>query len=160
MLYNENIVTCDAKDVLAVDLVHTTTPAQVLCTNVSSWSLDNKIGARPRLACMRSSLCLDLATIINFVRPWLGDWGHSTMRCMNPNQGLQYNYYLSFSYMLDNYVCKIILDVEGCTDVNSNVCEQLCDNTRIPHSCFCYEGYQLNNDGFSCRGRLWINSIM
>jgi hypothetical protein len=51
-----------------------------------------------------------------------------------------------------NVVINFIIDINECIDENLNTCEQLCDNTAATHSCLCFDGYELNSDGFSCSG--------
>jgi fibulin 1/2 len=49
-------------------------------------------------------------------------------------------------------VINFIIDINECIDENLNTCEQLCDNTAATHNCLCFDGYELNSDGFSCSG--------
>ena len=44
------------------------------------------------------------------------------------------------------------LDVNECVDENVNPCEQICNNTNSSHNCLCFDGYELNNDNFTCAG--------
>ena len=44
------------------------------------------------------------------------------------------------------------LDINECVDESLNFCEQLCNNTNTSHNCLCFDGYELNNDTFSCSG--------
>lgn len=44
------------------------------------------------------------------------------------------------------------LDINECVDENLNSCEQLCNNTAAAHNCLCFDGYELNIDGYSCSG--------
>lgn len=46
----------------------------------------------------------------------------------------------------------IFLDIDECSDDDLHICEQLCNNTHGSHNCLCYDGYELNIDGFSCTG--------
>ena len=51
-------------------------------------------------------------------------------------------------------------DVNECMDDDLHVCEQVCNNSHGSHSCLCFEGYELNNDGFSCTGQKNTNVIV
>jgi len=42
-------------------------------------------------------------------------------------------------------------DINECTEVGDNRCEQVCINTAGSYTCACAEGYALNDDGFTCR---------
>ena len=53
-------------------------------------------------------------------------------------------------YCYINHQCDI--DVNECMDENLHTCEQLCNNAAATYSCLCFDGYELNSDGFSCSG--------
>ena len=53
------------------------------------------------------------------------------------------------------------LDINECIDNDLHSCEQMCNNTHGSHSCLCFNGYELNIDGFSCNGeKLVANSCL
>ena len=60
----------------------------------------------------------------------------------------------------NNYLSHIIkqiyksmhdADIYECTN-GTHSCEQVCNNTHGSYHCLCFSGYQLNDDGFTCRG--------
>ena len=44
------------------------------------------------------------------------------------------------------------LDINECSD-GTHSCRQMCNNIHGSYRCSCHGGYQLNNDGFTCRGQ-------
>ena len=48
-------------------------------------------------------------------------------------------------------------DIAECSD-GTNSCEQLCNNRQGSYECSCLEGYELDSDGFSCRGILYYHT--
>lgn len=44
-------------------------------------------------------------------------------------------------------------DVNECSDGEDN-CEQQCTNTKGAFVCSCDDGYDLNDDGYSCQSKL------
>ena len=53
------------------------------------------------------------------------------------------NYYLNLHYFL--------LDIMECKDGLHN-CSQICIELQGEYSCACYSGYELQEDGASCKG--------
>ena len=45
-----------------------------------------------------------------------------------------------------------ISDINECSD-GTHSCQQVCNNAYGSHRCSCHDGYQLNGDGFTCRGQ-------
>ena len=45
-----------------------------------------------------------------------------------------------------------LIDINECSDDIHN-CEQICNNTHGAYHCLCFDGYELQSDGFSCRGK-------
>lgn len=56
-------------------------------------------------------------------------------------------------------VCLTNLDIDECGNQNSP-CEQQCRNTNGSFECECNEGFLLNQDGISCRGKRTINQTL
>ena len=52
-------------------------------------------------------------------------------------------------------VCLHFSDVDECQNNSSNNCEQLCVNFPASFFCDCGEGYELNDDGRSCDGKIF-----
>ena len=53
---------------------------------------------------------------------------------------------------LDDCMCKMShADVDECQDSNGG-CGQVCNNSVGSYSCDCYQGYELEEDGFNCTG--------
>ena len=46
---------------------------------------------------------------------------------------------------------SILSDINECSDGTHN-CEQVCDNTYGSYNCRCLDGYELQNDSYSCAG--------
>lgn len=71
------------------------------------------------------------------------------------NYGSSYKLICAFVFKSHNFHSKShFIDIDECLAGLSN-CEHLCDNlycTQGKYKCLCHEGYQLNNDGYSCKG--------
>ena len=61
----------------------------------------------------------------------------------------------SFDNQIESLYC---IDNAECSD-GANNCEQLCNNRPGSFECLCLEGYELNNDGFTCTGMLQLYDI-
>jgi hypothetical protein len=44
-------------------------------------------------------------------------------------------------------------------DDDLHTCEHVCNNSHGSHSCLCFDGYELNSDGFSCTGQKHTMSL-
>ncbi|MCG8626666.1 MAG: hypothetical protein MJE68_32280 [Proteobacteria bacterium] len=42
-------------------------------------------------------------------------------------------------------------DINECSN-GTHSCKQVCNNTQGSHLCLCYNGYELNVDGYTCTG--------
>ena len=47
-------------------------------------------------------------------------------------------------------------DVNECA-INNGGCEQICNNTIGSFICTCDTGYQLDENGMNCSGKIWID---
>ena len=48
------------------------------------------------------------------------------------------------------------LDFDECASENSNGCQQNCSNTEGSYTCSCNVGYTLDEDGYTCNGKICI----
>ena len=46
---------------------------------------------------------------------------------------------------------SVLIDINECSD-GVHICQQVCNNTAGSHHCLCFDGYELNSDGYSCDG--------
>ena len=51
-----------------------------------------------------------------------------------------------------NLFAEFSLDINEC-NVNNAGCSHLCNNTAGTFNCYCHEGFELQNNTFSCRGK-------
>ncbi len=49
-----------------------------------------------------------------------------------------------------NTLKSLFLDVDECSSLRLNTCDQICENTSPGYRCKCREGYRLSPDGRSC----------
>ena len=52
----------------------------------------------------------------------------------------------------------LLTDIQECSDNNGN-CTHNCTNTEGSYYCTCEDGYELENDGHTCKGNLFANDI-
>ena len=65
-------------------------------------------------------------------------------------------------YSVVNYIYFVIhvhSDINECSD-GIHLCQQICNNTHGSHNCACFNGYELNTNGFSCQGRFKFTSLV
>ena len=62
---------------------------------------------------------------------------------------------LQFLFDIDSV---LTIDINEC-DTSNGGCNQTCDNTIGSFKCGCYPGYEMNDDGLICKGRL-IHSVL
>ena len=48
------------------------------------------------------------------------------------------------------------VDIDECANITLNICEQRCINIPGDFMCDCYSGFELNDDGITCSGKLSI----
>nr|XP_006812907.1 PREDICTED: fibrillin-1-like [Saccoglossus kowalevskii] len=60
-------------------------------------------------------------------------------------------------YKLDNDDNSVCIDINECLDVNH--CSQRCTNTEGSYVCYCDPGYELDENGYTCSGRLFVTMI-
>ena len=58
--------------------------------------------------------------------------------------------YIFYLYLKPLNPCFCITDINECAEETHN-CEQQCNNTISSFRCSCHAGYELMNDGFSCK---------
>ena len=60
-------------------------------------------------------------------------------------------------YVLNYLICNI--DINECSDDDSNGCNQICTNTDGSYACYCNTGYELGIDDETCIGKSYSLSI-
>ena len=53
-------------------------------------------------------------------------------------------------------LCVLTSDVDECA-INNGGCEQMCSNTIGSFYCTCESGYQLDEDGMNCSGKIYTD---
>ena len=51
------------------------------------------------------------------------------------------------------------IDINECSD-GYHSCEQMCNNTKGSYHCLCFDGYELNGDGYSCKGKYIFKQLL
>ena len=49
------------------------------------------------------------------------------------------------------YLTFMFTDIDECQD-DTNICQQGCINTDGSYNCYCWNGYELTSDEYSCQG--------
>ena len=49
-------------------------------------------------------------------------------------------------------LCIVVIDVDECASSNGG-CEQVCSNRDGSYECSCRDGFLLNSNGMTCRGK-------
>ena len=64
-----------------------------------------------------------------------------------------------FRYQNDfsNHMLELFSDINECA-VGDGGCEHSCNNTLGSYICLCDEGYELNDDNHTCKGRQTTSS--
>ena len=54
---------------------------------------------------------------------------------------------------------SFLLELNECT-LNTDLCEQVCNNTAGSYQCSCYTGYHLESNSYNCSGKQYKYSTV
>lgn len=46
-------------------------------------------------------------------------------------------------------------DIDECADDKMNMCSQECENIDYSYKCYCFPGFSIHEDGFTCISKIY-----